>query len=214
LQYKDGYNIVNLNRDDAAGFRLDTMATHRLHKSPIVEGHEIVTTYTDYVNPYTSILQTTSYNFLATETIGEVCAGVVKAAGVYLKNPSQHSADLDMLEEESSIKPMFINPTNNEQKLIECIRVDGAADEGPIHDEVQFIWTERHLQKSTIACLVTTRNSGSSFFELQNGCLALGHANLFIPSTLSGSCMDKKTGKINKEKYVENMNLDTDVYIN
>jgi len=90
LRYKDGCNIVNLNRDDAARFRLDTMATHHLHKSPIVEGHETVTTYTDYVNPYTSILQTKSYHYLATETTGEVCAGVVKAAGVYPKNPSQH----------------------------------------------------------------------------------------------------------------------------
>jgi len=62
----------------------------------------------------TSILQTTFYHFSATETTGEVCAGVVKAAGVYQKNPSQHSADLDMLEEESNIKSMFINPTNNE----------------------------------------------------------------------------------------------------
>ena len=174
------------------------MVTHRLHKSPIVEGHETLTTYTDYVNPYTSILQTTSYHFSATETTGEMCAGVVKVAGVYPKNPSQHSADLDILEEEPTFKPMFINPANNERKLIECVRVDGAADEGPIHDEVQFIWTERHLKKSTIACLVTTRNSGSSFsnrVELQNGCLALGHANLFIPSTLGGSCMDNTTGK-------------------
>ena len=79
------------------------------------------------------------------------------------KNPSQHSADLDMLEEEPTIKSMFINPANNERILIECISVDGAANEGPIHNEVQFIWTERHLKKSTIACLVTNRNSGSSF---------------------------------------------------
>ena len=59
IQYEDGCNIVNINRDDAAGFRLDTMATHRLHWNPVVKGHETLTTYTDYVNPYTSILQTT-----------------------------------------------------------------------------------------------------------------------------------------------------------
>ena len=34
--------------------------------------------------------------------------------------------------------------------------------------------------------------------ELQNSCLALAHANLFIPSTLGGTCMDSNTGKINK----------------
>ena len=28
---------------------------------------------------------------------------------------------------------------------IECIRVDGASDEGLSHEEVQYWWTERHL---------------------------------------------------------------------
>ena len=36
LQYTDGTNIVNINRDDAAGFRLDTLTTHRLHRTPVV----------------------------------------------------------------------------------------------------------------------------------------------------------------------------------
>ena len=83
-------------------------------------------------------------------------------------------------------------------------------------NEVQFVWTERHLKKPTIACLVTSRNSGSSYLnrvELQNGCLALAHANIFIPSTLEGSCMDTTTGKIDKEKYDKNMELATNVYI-
>ena len=217
LQYKDGCNIVNVNRDDAAGFRLDTMATHRLHKSPVVQDHEALTTYTDYVNPYTSILQTTSYNFTATDTTAEMCAGVVKATGVFPKNPFQHSADLEMLELTPEFKPMFFNPSTDIRKPVECFRVDGASDEGLIHEEVQFIWTERHLKRSTIACLVTARNSGSSYLnrvELQNGCLALAHANLFIPSTLGGTCMDSNTGKINKEKYEHNMELATNVYIN
>ena len=42
-------------------------------------------------------------------------------------------------------------------------------------------------------------NSGGFYLnrvELQNGCLALGHANLFIPSTLGGSCVDSATGKL------------------
>jgi len=217
LQYKDGCNIVNVNRDDAAGFRLDTMATHRLHKSPVVKGHEVLTTYTDYVNPYTSILQTTSYNFTATDTTAEMCAGIVKATGVFPKNPFQHSADLEMLELTSQFKPMFFDPSTDVKKPVECFRVDGASDEGPIHDEVQFVWTERHLKRSTIACLVTARNSGSSYLnrvELQNGCLALAHVNLFIPSTLGGTCMDSNTGKINKERYDHNMELATNVYIN
>ena len=80
--------------------------------------------------------------------------------------------------------------------------MDGASDEGPAH-------------RGSIATLVTARNSGSSYLnrvELQNGCLAVAHANLFIPSSLGGSCMDGNT--INKEKYERNMDLATDVYIN
>ena len=111
---------------------------------------------------------------------------------------------------------MFFNPFTNDRKQIECIRVDGAVDEGPIHEEVQFVWTERHLKKPTITCLVTSQNSGSSYLnrvELQNGSLALAHANIFNPSTLEGSCMDTTTGKIEKEKYDKNMELATNVHI-
>ena len=78
IQYKDGCNIVNINRDDAAGFRLDTMATHCLHRNPVVKGYEILTIYTDYVNPYTSILQTTSYHFAAIDNTAEMSAEIVK----------------------------------------------------------------------------------------------------------------------------------------
>ncbi len=38
LQYEDGTNIINLGRDDQAGFRLDTLATRRLHGSLCVKG--------------------------------------------------------------------------------------------------------------------------------------------------------------------------------
>jgi len=35
---------MNLNRDDTSGFRLDTLSTHRLHRTPVVKGHDILTT--------------------------------------------------------------------------------------------------------------------------------------------------------------------------
>ena len=55
--------MVNINRDDASGFRLDTLTTHGKHATPAVVGKDTLTTYTDYVNRHPSILQTTSYNF-------------------------------------------------------------------------------------------------------------------------------------------------------
>ena len=84
LQYTDGRHILNVNRDDAAGFRLDTMATHRLHRTPMVQGQQTLTTYTDYVNRYPSLLQTTSYNFSGSKTTAETCVGMVKASVVTL----------------------------------------------------------------------------------------------------------------------------------
>ena len=58
-EYCDGTQILNLNRDDASGFRLDTLSTHRLHRSPMVRGKDVLATHTDFVNSYPSILQTT-----------------------------------------------------------------------------------------------------------------------------------------------------------
>ena len=80
IQYKDGRNIVNVGRDDQAGFRLDTMTTSKQHASLCLKDNIPLTTRTDYVNPYPSVLQTTCYNFAATETTNEVCAGVVNSS--------------------------------------------------------------------------------------------------------------------------------------
>ena len=191
-----------INRDDSTGFRLDTLATCKQYTTPVVRGKEVLTTRTDYVNKTPSTLQTTSYNFSKTTTTGEVCVGVVKAAKVHQKNPAQHIADLSMLESKDDLKPVFINPLTGLPKSVECVRVDGATDEGPAHDEVQFWWTQRHIQKGRLVTLVTTRSSGSSYLnrvELQNGCLSLGHSNTFIPSTLAGVCTDPDTGAVNQE---------------
>ena len=45
-------------------------------------------------------------------------------------------------------------------KKLLCAQVDGGSDEGPMHEELQNRWLTR------------------------------GHSNLFIPSTLSGTCME------------------------
>ena len=163
IQYSDGTDIVNLNRDDASGFRLDTLTTHSQHPSPVVHGKPVLTTRTDYVSKYPSVLQTTSYHFAETPSSLEVCAGIVKAAKVFPKNPAQHFTDLEMLQTKNLYETAFVNPETNKQKRIECVRVDGAGDEGPSHLEVQYYWTKRHLEQGCVATLVTTRSSGSSY---------------------------------------------------
>ncbi len=214
LQYKDGRMLLMMNRDDASGFRLDTLTTSKQYANPVVRGNDILTTRTDFVNKYPSSLQTTSYNFTATDTTSEVCVGIVKASGVHFKNPAQHFSDLEMLEEKEELRSVFT--WEGTPKPIDCARVDGATDEGPAHEEVQFWWTERHLSRRKVATLLTSRSSGSSFLnrvELQNGCLSLGHSNTFIPSTLGGSCYNPDTGSLDQDRLKNNMELAMDAYI-
>ena len=82
----DGRGIVNINRDDAAGFRLDTLTTCSQYASSCVK--DTLPTCTDYVNKYPSVLQITSYKFSATKTIPKVCVKIIKAPKVHQKNPA------------------------------------------------------------------------------------------------------------------------------
>ena len=111
-----------------------------------------------------------------------------------------------MLEQIPHLSSIFRKP-DGEVKEIECIRVDGGTDEGPSHVEVQFLWTECHYRQPTKVTLVTTRSSSDSFLnrvELQNGCLARGHSNLFIPSMLHGAPYNE-TGDYDESKHCKNM---------
>lgn len=183
IHFEDGRDKCVINRDDAAGFRLNTTYTHEQHKAVSDAKCPEVTTRTDYVNKYASVIQVTSYLMPATKTTPQLSAGIVKPHILYPKDPSQHTADLVIFENDPDFQPCLKN------KPIDCIRVDGAGDEGPAHAEVQFMWTERHLEQEKVHTLVTTRRSGSSYLnrvELQNGCLAMAHSNIFIPSTIHG----------------------------
>ena len=204
IELSDGRSIINVNRNDAAGFRLDTLATNKQYAVPSVIGSDVLTTHTDYVN---RVLQTTSYNFTGTSMTLEYYAGVVKAQPLFDKSPAQHAADFEMLQHEEELKDVFLQP-NGDRTPILCVRVDDASDKGPSHEEVQFFWTRDHLFNERLATLVTTRSSCSSILnrvELQNGCLSRGHSNLFIPSTLSGSCVED--GKINSGILCRNLDL-------
>lgn len=211
LLSKDGRNKVILNRDDAASFRLDTTYTHKQHKGLQLTNSPDLTTRTDYVNKYTSLLQTTSYLFEETETTPKTCVGVVKPHIVYEKSPCQHMADLNMLQKKEDISHVF----NCEgPKNIWLVMVDGAGDEGPVHLEVAFLWTEKHLKESHCFTSITSRHSGGSYLnpvELMNGCLALAHSNMFIPSTLGGPVHG--VDGINQDQLKVNLDLAADIYI-
>ena len=106
----------------------------------------------------------------------------------------QHAADLVQLSSIPEVNPAM------DGKMIECIQVDA----------------ERHLQQGTLCTVVTSRFSDGSYLnkvELQNGCLALGHHSVFIPSTIHGSNLDSD-GKLHMERLKQNLESAMDVYIN
>lgn len=78
---KDGNHMVLLNRDDQAGFRLDSTYTHK--NIPTLSTKPTVTTRTDFLSKCPGQLQTTSYNFTKTVTTGDLCIGVVKASQLH-----------------------------------------------------------------------------------------------------------------------------------
>lgn len=188
---------------------MDCTFTHSNTPSLNVSGPTL-TTHTDFLIK----LQTKSYSFTKTTTTSELCIEVIKESGLHQKNPAQHVADLDMLQSLDALKLVFYQDSGK-VKDIECIRVDGALDEGPSHAEVQFLWTRRHLNPPTKITLVTTRLSADSFLnrvEQQNGCLSRGHANLFIPSTLHGEPYDEE-GQFDEAKHHANMEAALNQYI-
>ena len=74
---------------------------------------------------------------------------------------------------------------------------------------------EWHLIEGREFTLVTTRNSGTSCFnlvELQNGVDGRADANLFIPSTWCGSA-ETEPGRISQERLQENMEAALQVYL-
>ena len=182
IQYTDGNDKLILNRDDLSVFRLDSMVTHNKAGTQQINGAPALTTKTDYQASYPNKLQTTSYNFTGTNNTGELCGGVVKAVPLHYKNPAQHLADLEMLENEAHFEPAFV-AKDRKKKQIECMRTDSGADEAPCYDEVQFWWTKRHFDKPTIVKLVTSRQSGGSnlnHVELQNECQVKARCGVFI----------------------------------
>lgn len=72
----DGKHMLLLNRDDQAGFRLDSTLTHNNTASLNVSSPTL-TTHTDFLNKHQTQLQATSYNFTKTATTSEVCIGAV-----------------------------------------------------------------------------------------------------------------------------------------
>ena len=76
-----------------------------------------------------------------------------KAQPLFAKNPAQHFANL--VENEDAVRPAFVNCNTDDNKDIECIRVGGGADEGLVHEEVQYWWTRRHLETKGLTTLET-----------------------------------------------------------
>lgn len=77
------------------------------------------------------------------------------------------------------------------------------------------MWTEWHFKMGKVCTVVTSRFSGGSYLnrvELLNGCVAVGHLNLFIRSTIIVS--NRSTDGFDNEKLQANLDAAANVYIN
>ena len=170
-----------INRDNAAGFSLNTLATNNQHRTLVVDGKQTLTTHTDYLNKYPSTLQTMCYNFTGMarqESIVHILSSLPRYFPNFLR---RFENDIHIASFNLSSQTVYLKVP----KTL-CGQVDEAGDEGPSHLEVQFWWTRQHVEEKKAVTLVSSCNSGASYLnhvELQNGCLALVHTNLFIPST-------------------------------
>ena len=181
--------------------------THKQQKATSLSENRELTTRTEYVNKYSSVLQTTSYMFMGTKNTAEKCIGVVKAHHLYDKTATQHFCDFKMLKEREDLESWM------KEKIVHCVRVDGAGDEGPSHKEVQFCWTMLHISEGTECTFVSTRHRGGSYLnrvELQNGCLSRAQCNLFIPSSLCGSNFSENG--VHETRLEQNLETATDVF--
>lgn len=97
LQLQEHSNALYLYRDDAARFRLDTMATSSKFPTLMLRGSVDMATRTDFTNKEHNVLQVSSYCFTGSQTSDHEFAGVVKASKIDSKNQAQHVADLEML---------------------------------------------------------------------------------------------------------------------
>ena len=78
IQLKNGLDKIVINQDAAAGFHLDSTFTHKQHSVLQNKPTPELTTRRDFVNQYSSVLQTTSYLLMETDNTPVVCIGVVK----------------------------------------------------------------------------------------------------------------------------------------
>lgn len=67
LQKKDHANAMYINCDDAAGFRLDTLATCGTFTTPMIRDEIDRGTHTDFTNKEQNLLQVSSYYVGASE---------------------------------------------------------------------------------------------------------------------------------------------------
>lgn len=159
-----------------------------------IEGNPKLTTHYDYVSKPGGQIQTTSYLFMKTENTGQVSPQVV----INQKSPTQHVSELYSLKEKLEMASCF------EGSVLIASGLMVGLTKVPVHVEVQFRWTEWHLQQQKKFTIVTRRSSGSSCcnpVELQNGVIGRAHVNLFIPSTMQPETVNDAS----RDKLWENM---------
>ena len=117
--------------------------TPHIHLLRSVGRKYYITTHTDYVNRYPSSFRPLLTISLLRRNRRVVCCSC-KGCESVPNNPTQHYGDIEMLSGLPELQPA-LTKSSGLPKRNERVRLDGANNEGPRHDEVRFWWIDIHL---------------------------------------------------------------------
>ena len=203
--------VIFFERDDHARIRQNSSSTTDQHATVTI-GVGAGAVQHDYNDPdVCSSLYITSIRAAGLEDGIEVNIAVVKIDKLEPSTPSQHAADLYMLQQLDDLRTQTLFRTSDGgYKSIEHVECDGGPDEDPEKNEVRFLQTERamggplfKLEQRRAQVGATTRSAADTplnVVERQNGQETETISTFHAATNACGSLLDEVSGTLDQRK--------------
>ena len=190
---------------------MNSSSTTNQHAVPTV-GEGMGAVQHDYNDPSVcSSLYVTSIRAAPLADGREINVAVVKVDGLHPSSPSQHFADLYMLQENTDERCVALfRSSDGGYKPVMQIEVDGGADEDPSRAETQCLLAELMLggpkrrpemrRRQVAASTRCSHSSPLNKVERLNGQETRGAAGFVAMTNACGSLLDASTGDLDKAK--------------
>ena len=199
--------VCHFERDDHSMIRMDSSATTNQHATATV-GEGAGAPQHDYMNSdVASSIYATTIRGPAMSDGCEVNIAVVKLAKLSPSNPTQHFADLYMLQESQSpeVRRLYRTPEGGYKPVLQ-MEVDSGSDECLRGVETRFLAAEAAMggplkKKEMIRAQVGTvaraaADTALNVVERVNGCETQAAATFFAGTDACGDLHDPATGQL------------------